>query len=59
GVDTDPNNPDTDGDGIKDGADYAPLDPNAGGEQVPLLPVLAYALLALLLVLLARRQLKI
>ncbi|MBT8139643.1 MAG: hypothetical protein KJP25_07730 [Gammaproteobacteria bacterium] len=52
GVDTDPNNPDTDGDGVRDGADFAPLDPEAGGEQVPSLPL--WGMLALAALLLAR-----
>jgi len=36
GIDTDPNDSDTDNDGVLDGADYAPLDPDAGSEAVPI-----------------------
>ena len=54
GIDTDPNNPDTDGDGVLDGADYAPLDPDAGDEQVPALPWWGLAGLALAMLLAAQ-----
>ena len=42
---TDPNNPDTDGDGVLDGADSFPLDPERWAIAVPALP--SYALLFL------------
>jgi hypothetical protein len=42
---TDPNNPDTDGDGVLDGADAFPLDPERWAIAVPALP--SYALLFL------------
>ncbi|MDB4362975.1 hypothetical protein N9Z31_02290 [Pseudomonadales bacterium] len=55
GIDTDPNDSDTDNDGVLDGADYAPLDPDAGSEAVPILPLIGFAALASLLTLIIRR----
>lgn len=56
GIDTDPNDSDTDNDGVLDGADYAPLDPDAGSEAVPILPLIGFAALASLLTLIIRRR---
>ena len=56
GIDTDPNDSDTDNDGVLDGADYAPLDPDAGSEAVPILPLIGFAALASLLTLMIRRR---
>ncbi len=61
GVDSDPNNPDTDGDGAADGADVDPLDPAVGFEVfVSLLPpwaIVAFASLLLSLgIAVARRR---
>ena len=56
GIDTNPNDSDTDNDGVLDGADYAPLDPNAGSEAVPMLPLIGFVALAFLLTLIIRRK---
>ncbi|MDA7687569.1 hypothetical protein N8793_05835 [Pseudomonadales bacterium] len=56
GIDTDPNDSDTDNDGVLDGADYAPLDPDAGSEAVPILPLIGFAALASLLTLIIRQR---
>ena len=56
GIDTDPNDSDTDNDGVLDGADYAPLDPDAGSEAVPILPLIGFAALASLLTFIVRRR---
>jgi hypothetical protein len=56
GIDTDPNDSDTDNDGVLDGADYAPLDPDAGSEAVPILPLIGFAALASLLTLIISRR---
>ena len=58
GIDSDPNNPDTDGDGYKDGFDANPLieDPPEG--NIPLLPFWATGLLIGLILLAARKKTK-
>lgn len=56
GADSDPLNPDTDGDGLPDGRDPDPLNPPATAFTVPAQPFAAVLLLGLLLARVARRR---
>ena len=55
GVDTDPTNADTDGDGVIDGLDPDPLNP-AISRVIPVLPWWGYCTIALMILVLTRRQ---
>lgn len=60
GIDTDPNNPDTDGDGSIDGIDSAPLDPNISTVTVTAAPLWALIVAAILFITTAyRRKIKL
>lgn len=54
---TDPNNPDTDGDGVLDGADAFPLDPERWAFPVGVMHPPLLLVLALCLTFLSRKQL--
>jgi len=58
GIDSDPNNPDTDGDGYKDGFDANPLSEDPPEGNIPLLPLWATGLLIGLILLAARKKTK-
>lgn len=58
GTDTDPNNEDTDGDGLKDGLDLNPLTADLAEGNIPLLPYWAIGILTALIFITARKKLK-
>ena len=58
GIDSDPNNPDTDGDGYQDGFDANPLSADPPEGNIPLLPYWAMGVLVTFLLLVARKKIK-
>ena len=56
GIDSDPNNPDTDGDGYQDGFDANPLSADPPEGNIPLLPYWATGILIALLLLTVRKK---